>query len=348
MNRSKKPVFASPFTFFSVCFLAFSFNACSGYCSDSNPQRIDQVDNSRSQLKREWTSANGKFRRAGTLKNISESQCCISFNGNVRVVRRDLLSELDQLFVAALEHADLDDSFQIAEAVYRISDKFDYATAAQRLIGKPIKVTTLTGETYSCSKLLELDPRRAKFLVGKTRTRFVSVCDFDSPSKFHLLYNRVWEVAYICDLKELAKIQKRARGNFRFAQKNGLLDSDFVFPIGDSPTSQSSSGLEWSAPCLVGGSVVATAFKSEWRDDYFGHWEKFDCQPHKRRIAESKKRARQAIAKSFKAKRRSYLACRSSYRTMAQLSYNGPVYVRGYYRKSGTYVRPHTRSFPRR
>lgn len=28
--------------------------------------------------------------------------------------------------------------------------------------------------------------------------------------------------------------------------------------------------------------------------------------------------------------------------------YCGPVHVRGYYRKDGTYVRPHTRSLPRR
>jgi hypothetical protein len=35
-------------------------------------------------------------------------------------------------------------------------------------------------------------------------------------------------------------------------------------------------------------------------------------------------------------------------RTSPALRTNGPVQVRGYYRKDGTYVRPHTRSAPRR
>jgi hypothetical protein len=35
-----------------------------------------------------------------------------------------------------------------------------------------------------------------------------------------------------------------------------------------------------------------------------------------------------------------------AYRGLPDLKYNGPVHVRGYYRKDGTYVRPHTRSAP--
>jgi len=351
LNRLQNKFFASTLVFFSFLFPVLSGSQCQSVFADEFATSFIVSPKSSGPLHREWTSKNGLHKRTGTLTRVTETTCQISIGTTLKTIFHSQLSEQDQLFLAAMENVDLENATQVEEGLFRISNKFDYPSAVQQLIGRPIEVTTSAGVTYSCSELLELNPRRARFQDGKARPRRINLCDFDSFSKFKLLYNRYWAAEYSRNFKELAKVAKLAKRNYSFAWKNGLASPSYYFPTGKSATSQESWGLEWSPSCLSRGSVVEDGFSSGWSVNYFGGWENHDFTSAKRKISESKKRDRKLAAETARLKKKAYLASRSSYwsyRSSTRSRNSGRVSVKGYYRRDGTYVRPHTRSYPRR